>query len=233
MKKMRTATVLIFTFGMFIFLFGMENPLSAQSEQLNYGFKAGLNALSPTEYQAYYAGNPTSGSCTSQNGYSIGTFFRVNYSHIFLQPEAVWNFHRQKCGFMLPDPDNTNTYLPKSLDINMDAVNTNLLAGYNMIKSKPYLCDIYLGASLKWTYKIKYEITEDRNYSGKSDFFCYTGVIGFSMNITNLYFDFRYEINQPDTNLDFSKIPDVPETWQNVVLEKNENILSFSCGIMF
>lgn len=231
---MRTATISIFIWGLLISLFGTGNQLFAQSERLNYGFKVGLNALSPTKYKTYYAGEPVSGSYTNQNGYLAGVFFRVNYSHVFLQPEAVWNFHRQKCGFMLlPDPHDQDTYLPKSLDINMDAVNTNLMVGYNMINDKPYLCNIYLGASLKWTYRIKYEIADDHSYSGKSDFSRYAGVIGFSVTISKLYFDFRYEINRPDTNLDFSKIPDIPEQYQSVFLEKNENILSFSCGVMF
>jgi hypothetical protein len=230
---MRTATIFIFISGLFIFLFGTENQLFAQSERLNYGFKAGLNALSPTKYQTYYAGDSTSGSYTNKNGYLIGAFFRINYNQVFLQPEAIWNFHQQKCGFMLPNPSQKDAYLPKALDINMDAVNVNLLAGYSIIKNKPYLCDVYLGTSFKWTYKIKYEITEEHNYSGKSDFFCYAGIIGFSVNISNLYFDFRYEINQPNTNLDFNKIPGIPEPYQSVFLEKNENILSFSCGIMF
>jgi hypothetical protein len=233
MRKMRPTPIIIFIFGLFIFFFVTKNQSFAQSDRLNYGFKVGLNALSPTKYQTYYAGDSTSGSCTNENGYLIGVFFRVNYSHVFMQPEVIWNYHRQRCGFMLPNPNNRELSLPKALDIDMDAVNTNLLMGYSIIKNKPYLCDVYLGASLKWTYKIKYEITEEHRYSGKSDFFCYAGVIGFSVNISKLYFDFRYEINQPNTNLDFSKIPDIPEAYQGVFLEKNENILSFSCGIMF
>jgi hypothetical protein len=233
MKKICTTATVIFIFGLFIFLFGTENQSFAQSELLNYGFKAGLNALSPTKYQPYCTGDPTSGSYTNKNGYSAGTFFRINYSHVFLQPETIWNFHQQKCSFMLPDPNNEGAFFPKSVDINMYAVNTNLLTGYSIIKNKPYLCDIYLGAALKWIYKMKYEITEEHNYSGKSDFFCYAGVIGFSVNISKFYFDFRYEINQPDTDLDFNQIPGIPQTYQGVFLEKNENILSFSCGVMF
>jgi hypothetical protein len=211
----------------------MENQSFAQSERLNYGFKVGLNALSTIKYKTYYTGESTSGSYTNKNGYLIGAFFRINYDHLFMQPEAIWNYHRQKCGFMLPNPNNNELNMSKALDINMDAVNTNLLLGYNIIKKKPYLCDVYAGASLKWTYKIKYEISEEHNYSGKSDFFCYAGIIGFSVNISKLYFDFRYEINQPNTNLDFSNIPDILESYRGVFLEKNENILSFSFGVMF
>ncbi|MDR2691526.1 MAG: PorT family protein [Dysgonamonadaceae bacterium] len=224
---------IIFTLGLLIFLFGTGNQSFAQSELLNYGFKVGMNALSPTQYQTYYAGDSTAGSYINKNGYLAGAFFRINYNRVFLQPEVIWNFHRQQCGFMLPDTNAENIYLPKTLNINMDAVNTNLLAGYSMIKNKPYLCDIYLGASLKWTYKIKYEITEEHDYSAKSNFSCYAGVIGFSVSISKLYFDFRYEINQPNTNLDFSKILGISDPYQSVFLEKNENILSFSCGIIF
>jgi hypothetical protein len=231
---MRTIPIIIFFGGLFVFLFVTENQLLAQSKRLNYGFKVGLNALSATKYKTYYAGEPTSGSYTNKNGYLIGAFIRINYDHLFLQPEAIWNHHRQKCSFMLPYPnDINNVNFPKAPDIDMNAVNTNLVLGYKIIEEKPYLCSIYAGTSLKWTYKIKYEINEGDDYSGKSDLFCYAGIIGFSVNISKLYFDFRYEINQPDTNLDFSKISGIPESYQAVFLEKNENILSFSCGIMF
>jgi hypothetical protein len=220
---------------MLIFLFATENHSFAQSKYLNYGFKVGLNALSTIKYDTYYAGDKdtTSGSFyTDKTGFLISAFFRVNYSHLFLQPEVAWNYHQQTCGFMVPK-SNADTYLSKALDINMDAVNTNLLLGYSIIKNKPFLFDAYIGASLKWTYKIKYEINEEHKYSGKSDFFCYAGVIGFSAGISKLYFDFRYELNQPNTNLDFRNIPDIPEVYQAVFLEKNENILSFSVGMMF
>ncbi|MDR1610332.1 MAG: PorT family protein [Candidatus Symbiothrix sp.] len=224
----------VFVFSLLIFLFATENYSSAQSKYLNYGFKIGLNALSTIKYDTYYAGDTTSGSFyTNKNGYLVGAFFRVNYSHLFLQPEVAWNYHQQTCGFMIPDKSNAGTYLPKALDINMDAVNTNLLLGYSIIKNKPFLFDVYIGTSLKWTYNIEYEINEEHSYHGKSDFYCYAGVIGFSAGISKLYFDFRYELNQPNTNLDFRNIPDISEAYQGVFLEKNENILSFSVGMMF
>jgi hypothetical protein len=234
MKSKRFAKTLIFIFPLLIFLFVTTSQSFAQSKRFNYGFKIGLNALSVIKYNTYYAGNITSGnSYANKNGYLVGAFFRVNYSHIFLQPEMAWNFHRQKCGFMLPNESNTEEYLPQNMNINMDAVNTNLLLGYNIIKNKPYLFDVYIGTSLKWTYKIKYGITEEYSYFGKSDFFCYAGIFGFSISISKLYFDFRYEINQPNTNLDFSNMLNIPETYRGVFLEKNENILSFSIGMIF
>lgn len=234
MKIKRLTQIPVFVLSLLIFLFATENQSSAQSKYLNYGFKVGLNALSTIKYDTYYEEDTTSGSFyTNKNGYVIGAFFRVNYSHLFLQPEVAWNFHQQVCGFMVPSKSKADAYLPKSLDINMDALNADLLLGYNIIKNKPFLFDVYVGASLKWTYKIKYEISEEHEYSGKSDILCYAGIIGFSAVISNLYFDFRYELNQPNTNLDFSSIPDIPEDYRGVLLKKNENILSFSVGVMF
>jgi len=224
----------VFVFLLFVFLFVIENQSFAQFERVNYGFKIGLNALSTIRYNTFYAGDTTSGgSYTNKNGYLIGAFFRVNYSQLFLQPEATWSYHQQGCGFMIPNANNSSTFLLRSLDIDMDALNANLLLGCSIIKNKPYLFDAYIGASLKWTYKIRYKINDEQIYSGKSDFLCYAGIIGFSVNISKLYFDFRYELNQPNTNLDFNKIPGIPEAYRGVFLEKNENVLSFSIGMMF
>jgi len=234
MKLKHFTRIPVFVFSLLIFLFVTENRSFAQFERVNYGFKIGLNALSTIKYNTFYAGDITSGgSYTNKNGYLIGAFFRVNYSKLFLQPEVTWNYHQQGCGFMIPDSNTPNTYLPKSLNIDMDALNTNMLLGYNIIKNKPYLFDAYIGASLKWTYRTRYKITDEQIYSGESDFFFYAGVVGFSVNISKLYFDFRYELNQPNTNLDFNNIPNIPEAYRGVFLEKNENVLSFSVGMMF
>jgi len=234
MRIKRLIQIPVFVFTLLIFLFGFENQSFAQFERVNYGFKVGLNALSTIRYNTYYLGDTTSGgSYTNRNGYLVGAFFRVNYSKLFLQPEATWNYHQERCGFMIPDTYAPNTYVPKALDLGMDALNANLLLGYSIIKNKPYLFDTYIGASVKWTYRIRYKISDEQRFTGKSDFLCYAGIIGFSVNISKLYFDFRYELNQPNTNLDFSKIPGIPENYRGVFLEKNENILSFSVGMMF
>jgi len=234
MKIKRFTQIPVFVFSLLIFLFVTENRSFAQFERVNYGFKIGLNALSTIRYNTYYMGDTTSGgSYTNKNGYLVSAFFRMNYSKLFLQPEVTWNYHQQRCGFVIPDANNPNTFLPRSLNIDMDALNANLLLGYSIIKNKPYVFDAYIGASLKWTYRIRYKISDVHSYSGESDFFCYAGVIGFSVHISKLYFDFRYELNQPNTNLDFSRIPNIPEDYRGVFLEKNENILSFSVGMMF
>jgi hypothetical protein len=226
---MRKTTII---FGLLISLFGMGNQLFAQPEQLSYGLKIGLNAPTPTKFSARYAGDSASGSYTGRNGYLAGVFFRINHNRMFLQPETVWSIHRQKNGFTIPNPDN-GAYLPKSLDISSNEVHTYLLAGYNMIKSEPYSCDFYAGLSLKWIYKIKYEIADEYFYSGKSDISLYAGVVGFSVNISKLYFDFRYEVNLPNTDLNFDEMPGISEPYRRVFLEKNENVLSFSCGVIF
>jgi len=234
MKVKRFRRIPVFVLLLLFFLFVTENQSFAQFERVNYGFKIGLNALSTIRYNTFYAGDPTSGgSYTDKNGYLAGIFLRVNYSKLFLQPEATWNYHQQGCGFMVPNADNSTTYLSRSMNINMDALNTNLLLGFNIIMNKPYLFDAYLGASLKWTYKIRYKISNEQIFSGRNDFLCYAGIIGFSINISKLYFDFRYELNQPNTNLDFSKISGIPDTYRGVFLKKNENVLSFSIGMMF
>jgi hypothetical protein len=230
---MRAATVIIFITGLAVFFFGGNIQGFARSDRLNYGVKAGLTALSSTKYRAYYAGKPAAGVCTDKNGGVFGTFFRFNYNYVFLQPETSWNFHRQNCGFMLPGATGSDVYLPSALDIEAHAVNSSMLLGYNMTKSKTYLCGAYLGAALKWTYRIRYEDAVGRHYTGRSDFFCYAVLVGFSVSISKIYFDFRYEVNQPDTSLDFGKIVGISESYRNVFLEKNENVLSFSCGVMF
>jgi hypothetical protein len=209
------------------------SPLQAQSKRINWGFKLGLNALSTTNYEAYNGEEilPNS-SYVNKNGYLINTFVRFNLNSVFLQPEIAWNKYRRNYSFALP-AENANGYLPAtSFDLNSDAINAHFLVGYNIINEAPYLLGFFAGTSFIGAYKTRYSSTID-SFSNDKLTLNYAGILGFCINISNIHFDFRYEFNQPNTNLDFGKLSGSPDSYRNVVLEKNENILSFSCGLMF
>jgi hypothetical protein len=228
----------IYTLLFVIFLSTIGIEIHAQKAHLDFGIKAGLNALSTNYYESYFEETLLqNGSFTNKNGYTLNAFTRINYDRVFIQPELEWCHYRQSCYFSLPvDIENSedDEYYPTiRLNINTRSFNANILLGYNVIKSKPVLFNFYTGTSFKEIYNRYYKTNFFHDYSEINPFFNYAGILGLSLNISKLHFDMRYEFNQSNTDLALRDIPDFPEKYHGITLKKNENIISFSCGIMF
>jgi len=210
-----------------------DTNVFAQSPKKNWGIRLGLNAVSITSYKAYQADETLANSSyTNKNGYLLAGFTRFNMNRVFLQPEIAWNEYRRTCSFSLPIDNSNYSYPPINLDIDSKAVNTGLLAGYNIVYDYPFLFGIYAGTSVIGTYRTNYSMEMEKT-SPKTDWSlnC-SGILGFSINISRIYFDLRYEMCLPHT-VDLNRISDFPTGYQDVKIKKAETILSFSFGVMF
>jgi len=208
---------------------------NAQVKRLkeNWGARLGLNAVSIRSYEVYSDDEilPNS-SYTNKNGYLITAFARFNINRVFLQPELAWNEYNRTCSFSLPIENTDNYYQPSDLDINSKSINTNFLVGYNIIHDYPFLFGIYIGSAFIGTYRTDYSVEMGESISKNDLSLNYTGILGFSINISNIYFDLRYEMCLPNDNLSLRDL-NFPERYQNVRIKKTESMLSFSCGVMF
>ena len=206
-----------------------------QAPKTDWGIRLGLNAVSITNYDAYQAGNVlTNSSYTNKNGYLVTGFMRFNFNHVFLQPELGWNNYRLNCSFSLPIENSSDYYPPVDLKINSKTINTNFLVGYNMVNDYPFLFGVFAGASAMGIYRTNYAMeTADQTFLDDDLHLSYSGILGFSINISKIYFDLRYEVVLPKADLNLKKIPDFPENYQDVSIQKKESILSFSFGVMF
>lgn len=202
---------------------------------LNFGVKVGLNALSTTKYNMYYDDQLQDNKLyKNTNGYLANVFLRVNLDHFFFQPELEYNTFSQELKYSFP----TEAYVASSfeqntLDIKGNTLNTYGLVGYNFVKNGPYLFNVYTGICLTSVFQTSYHLNDDTKFTDKEDSYNFGGVIGFSFNISMVHFDIRYKLNGPNTNLDFSGIDGFPEEQKPFKIKKNENQLSFSCGVMF
>ena len=224
-----------FRFVFFVCLLGCMAEVEAQAPKINWGIRLGLNALSVTSYDAFQAGSIlTNSSFTNKNGYLATAFARFNFNHIFLQPELGWNNYRQVCSFSVPIANSSEYYSPIDLAINSKAFITNFLIGYNIVNDYPFLFGVFAGTSTIGAYRTDYSMGSP-GQAFRSDNFhlIYSGILGFSINISKIYFDLRYEVTLPNANLNLKDIPDFPEDYQDVSLRKKESILSFSFGVMF
>jgi len=223
-----------FVFLIFFIVYIEESRAQAQSSKMNWGIRVGMNAVSIMSYKAYQADEFLSNSSyTNKNGYLITGFARFNIRRIFLQPEVAWNEYRRICSFSLPIENSDNYYPSVDLDIDSKTINTNFLVGYNIVQDYPFLFGFFVGSSFIGTCKTNYSMESEKSFSKIGLSLNYSGFLGFSINISRIYFDLRYEMSLPDANLILSDIHDFPENYQNVKIKKRESILSFSCGVMF
>jgi len=211
-----------------------KNNVQAQSLKKNWGIRLGLNAISITNYKVFQDGEIlTNASYTNKNGYLIAGFARVTFNRFFLQPEIAWNEYRRTCSFSLPIENSTNYYSPTDLYICSKAATTGLLAGYNIVSDLPFLFGVYAGSDFIGTYHTDYSMDPEKTFTKTDWMLNYSGILGFSINISRIYFDLRYEMCLPNANLTLSDISDFSEFYQNVKIKKTESVLSFSCGVMF
>jgi len=226
----------IFVFLFFIISCITENNMQAQALSIkwDWGVRVGLNATSITSYKAYQAGEIlTNSSYTNKNGYLITGFARYNFNKMFLQPEISWNEYNRTCSFSLPIENSANYYPAVNLNINTKTVNPNFLVGYYIVKDYPFLFGAFAGVSVIGTYHTNYSMEWEQSFFKNGLSLNYSGILGFSINISKIYFDLRYEMTLPDGRLNLKEIPDFTEQYQDISLKKTEAILSFSFGVMF
>lgn len=208
---------------------------SFDNDVFNPGIKLGLNALSTTKYDMHYGEQLLDDDYyRNTNGYIANIFLRVNLDRFFFQPEFEFNTFRQELKYMIPtEGDIRNSFDLNELDIKGSTVNVYSLVGYNFVKNGPYLFNVYTGICFSSVVRTSYELNNELKFTDKDLSYKYGGVVGFSFNVSIVHFDIRYKLNRPNTNLDFSKVDGFPEEQKLFKIKKNENQLSFSCGVMF
>ncbi|MDR3060612.1 MAG: PorT family protein [Dysgonamonadaceae bacterium] len=206
------------------------DPLTAKT--VNWGLNAGFNALNFTHYNAYQGETKLNNtSYTGKVGFSGGMFLRINLSNFFMQPEVGYSLTRERFSFAKIN-DLGNSLQQTVVNADYHSLRLPVLAGYNIVKNSHYLFNCYLGPDFQYCYRSSFNLG-GTPFKDKSPQFSINGTIGLSLSISHLFFDFRYGINRPNTDFNFGKVPDSPELLKDILVKKNENILSFSCGMIF
>jgi hypothetical protein len=199
----------------------------------NFGLRAGLNATSISHYKVYVEGEELeNGLHQNKTGLAAALFMRINLKYLFLQPEIGISKNNRDLTFLLPTGD--GGHISTVLSAKTNTAKVNVLLGYNLIKNGPFLFNIIAGTSLGYNYKTWYSSSLiESQFSEDTPYYNTNGIVGFTINITKVYFDIRYEMSLLSTNTKFDKIPNKLQSFNGMVINKNENILSFSCGVMF
>lgn len=210
-------------------LFFMVSPIQGQQyldynyPVLNFGFRLGLNALYNTKCDFRSEKTElTNKSILNEQGYDINTFLRINLGRVFMQPEFEWSLYKQKISFFSENSD-------RFFSLKTQATKVNVLAGYYITKSGPFLFSFICGSSFHYYFNTSF----NASFQDKTPHLIPYGLAGFSINISKIYFDVRYGVSFFNTNINFDKIPDIPASLNGISLNKKENLLNFSCGLIF
>ena len=209
---------------------------------LNFGLKAGFNS-SMFLVSQFKIKDVTIKDF--QNNYEIGyfgaVFMRFNIKNNFIQPEVSYNVSRceitfDKLGSQHPDiePDYA------TINSQMHSIDIPLLYGYNIIKSGPYTMSIFAGPKLRCIWTQRNKITFD-NFDQKGIYeqlhpFNISAVVGVGVSISRIFFDFRYEqgLHNISRSVTYDNInSDGSIGVSNMTLNRREQALSFSLGLMF
>ncbi len=219
-----------------------KNSSGPNTRRVNFGIKAGFNS-SMFLVSEFKIKDVTIKDF--QNNYEIGyfgaVFMRYNIRNHFIQPEVSYNISRceitfDKLGSQHPDiePDYA------TINSKIHSIDIPLLYGFNIIKSGPYGMSIFLGPKLRCIWTQRNKITFD-NFDQKGIYeqlhpFNISAVVGVGVNISRIFFDFRYEqgLHNISRSVIYDNInPDGSIGVSNMTLNRREQVLSFSLGLMF
>ena len=120
------------------------------------------------------------------------------------------------------------------------SIDLPILYGYKFIDVHPYGMAFFVGPKVAWSWKQQTE----NEYSGfyqqairETGYpFNYSAVAGLGVNVSNVFFDFRYEIGLHNLtrSIDFDRqATEAPYNESMIVVRKRRNVMSFSVGVIF
>ncbi|MDL2243751.1 PorT family protein [Bacteroidales bacterium OttesenSCG-928-J19] len=226
-----------FLFGSFLALLSflcLPTGNAQDNKAFNWGIRAGLNAMTPiSSFTAQMAETELENvQVKNKVGLNAAFFTRINLDQFFFQPELNWNSNQEELSFSIPE-DSGIGLKASNIDIDSYSANVSMLLGYNVVSNGPYLFNVMLGTSYKYNYMTKFRFDNNVNFSTYEPDYSYQAIAVVSFSIDVFYFDVRYEYNFPNTKIEFANMEDSPENIKPLTINKNENILSFSVGMMF
>lgn len=221
---------------------GSNNIENINNKKVNFGFKAGFTSsmflVSELKIKDVTIDEV-------QNNYRIGyfgaIFVRFNLNRHFIQPEVSYNVSKgeimfDKLGSQHPaiEPDYA------SVESILHSIDFPILYGYNIVKKGPYGMSVFGGPKLRYLWGKKNEITftnfDQKGINEKLYPFNVSIIVGVGINISSIYFDFRYEqgIGNISKSIVYDNINSDGSTGiSNIIFRRRDSALNFSFGFIF
>ena len=216
--------------------------LRINKETVNIGIKAGFNSsLNYTDH--IHIGDDRIKDLTHnfKVGYTTILFARFNLKrHHYIQPELSYSITKGSLSI-------SNTMENKGM-IEEDALiksvihslDLPLFYGYKFIDSQPYGMSFFVGPKVSWFInsksKMEYEGFYQKDIREKLNPINFSGVMGLGVNVSNIYFDFRYEVginNISDYVVYDKEKTEEPYNKYDLRVHRRRNVISFAVGAIF
>lgn len=180
-----------------------------------------------------------------QNNYKVGYFgaffCRFNLKkHHCLQTEISYNVSKGSIS-VASTADNRDILQHSALvKTSIHSIDLPVLYGYKFVDARPYGMAFFLGPKVSYNWrkhcKNEYSGFYQQDITEKLHPFCYSAVVGLAVNVSNIFFDFRYEaaLHNMVKSVTFDKnATESPYCDQDISLNRRKNVLSFSLGVIF
>lgn len=227
-----------------------QTPLRAQEDRkVNFGIKGGftsslflvsnfsVNGVAIDEVQNRY-----------KIGYFASFFTRINFNRHFFQPELSYSINRCAIEFDLSSASSASDGEAKgaagsrqsSINSTIHSLDLPLIYGYNFIKESPYSLAVFGGPKLRYVLnnsKISFENFEQSGIEEKLNPLNLSFTLGVAVNISRIFFDFRYDIGLTDLSREVhyekAAATDSQSHTGEINFNRRDNVLSFSLGVFF
>ncbi len=243
---MKRIALLLSLFMLTAHLFGQDAYKRVErpnTKKVNFGIKAGFNS-SMFLVSDFRIRDVTIDDI--QNNYEIGYFasffMRINMKRHFLQPEVSYNINRceiefDKLGSQHPDIEPNYATVRSTIH----SIDFPILYGYNVVKEGPFGMSIFAGPKLRYIWGKQKDITFvnfDQNGIHERLYpFNASAVIGVGVNISRIFFDFRYDLGLFNISKSVTYDHSMPDSGvilrENMKFDRRDYTLSFSLGVLF
>lgn len=213
-----------------------------RTPRVNVGVKAGFNS---TVYSIKELSIGNIELDNVQNNYKVGYFatlfcrFNLRSRH-FIQPEFTYNISKGSISIG-NTPDNSEYLAGNALiRTTIQSFEVPLLYGYKFVDTYPYGMAFFIGPKIACTWKDKSKSEfEGFHQQDIQEWFYpinFSGVFGLAANISNIFFDLRYEfgLKNMTENITFNPITtESPHAGEWILINRRKNVISFSLGVIF
>lgn len=222
MKK----TFLLFLLCSFFFINIKGQQKYNKDKFVNLGLKVGFNSAIPTiNLQTEYGS--LSSETTNSVGYIGEVFMRLNLNRVYFQPELAYCLTKEHISIQTEDHSNYATF-----NINVNSLDASAIWGYNTVKEDRYGLSLFSGVKIKYAYEIDLKSSKSAKHTTDNEaFYNFYITTGLGVNVSNLFFDFRYDIALKKNDIDMTGLRSA--SYGKINLNRKANILSFSIGVLF
>lgn len=202
-------------------------PISLCDKKINWGIKIGTSTDLPVI--KLNSNNELWTETTNKMSLQIDALMRINLKHFFFQPEAGYS-NTDEVLHIVSDGGSANPS-KTTIETTIRSSNLSVLLGYYSIKESEYALSIFSGCKLKYAHYLYTDYPGQESISGRNMLYNVYVSAGLGVNISNLFFDFRYDIAL--RNKDVIVPQSLLAAYGDLSISKRANILGFSIGVMF